>query len=444
MPDTIKNIISREILDSRGNPTVEVDVTLKNGSMGRAAVPSGASTGSKEALELRDNCNTRYLGKGVQNAITNIQEKIAPKLVGKTMDSLPKLDKYMCKLDGTKKKSNLGANAILGVSMALARAAAISKKQPLYTFLNNLYYDQYQKKSNHPSKQGTTLPTPMMNILNGGEHADNSLSIQEFMIVPQISDSFKESLRCGVEVFHHLKKCLHKNNLSTNIGDEGGFAPNIQSNEEAFELIIQAISYAGYRPGQDVFLAIDAAATEFQTSTDTYEMSGAPTPKMNSQELIHYYSKLCSQYPLISIEDGLGENDWEGWKQLTQKQGKNTTLIGDDIFVTNVEILKKGIKEKIGNAILIKLNQIGTVSETLETIAFAQTHGYNTIISHRSGETEDTFLADLAVATDAGLIKTGSASRSDRMAKYNQLLRIEESLGKNAHFLGLQAFGNKL
>ena len=438
----VQTVLAREILDSRGNPTLEAEVTLSDGSFGRASVPSGASTGSREALELRDGVKTRYLGKGVTKAVDNVNKIIAPAIKGKEANL--DLDKIMIELDGTEMKSKLGANAILGVSMAICRAAAASQKKPLYAYLQEIYYSQYYKGSDRIGGRGKTLPTPMMNIINGGEHADNNLSIQEFMILPSVGRTFKESLRAGVEVFHNLKAVLHENKLSTNVGDEGGFAPSINSNEEAIEMIQEAIARAGYRPGQDVFIALDCAASEFRTEDGHYEMSGAPKPKMTKEELVAYYETLSMKYPIVSIEDGLDESDWAGWKQLTNELGKKIMLVGDDLFVTNEKILRRGIEEKTANAILIKINQIGSISETLTTMALARQNHYNCVVSHRSGETEDTFLADLAVATDAGLVKTGSASRGERIAKYNQLLRIEEALGEQAIFHGRQSLGMKL
>ncbi len=437
----ITAVHAREILDSRGNPTLEAEVTLDDGSSGRASVPSGASTGTREALELRDGDKGRYLGKGVLKAVGHVNNQIAPALKGKTAD-IEACDQVMLNLDGTEDKSKLGANAILGVSMAVTRAAAASRKLPLWKFLEELYYGNYVKGTSPVPYRGITIPTPMMNILNGGEHADNNLSIQEFMIVPN-GRTFKEGLRTGVEVFHNLKKVLHENKMQTNVGDEGGFAPMVESNEQAFEMIQEAIARAGYRPGQDVYLALDCAASEFRGEDGVYEMSGAPKPRMTSQELVNYYAELCMKFPIVSIEDGLSENDWDGWKAVTQELGKKIMLVGDDLFVTNEKILKRGIEQKVGNAILIKINQIGSISETLTTMATARRAHYNTVVSHRSGETEDAFLADLAVATDAGLVKTGSASRGERMAKYNQLLRIEETLGEEARFNGLQSLGLK-
>lgn len=437
----IAKVWGREILDSRGNPTLEAEVFLENGQMARASVPSGASTGSREALELRDGDKSRYLGKGVLKAVSHVNEKIAPALKGKSVEDIKALDAIMLGLDNTEMKKNLGANAILGVSMAACRASALSLNLPLHQFLQKTYYEQFVGEK--AAYQGVTLPTPMMNILNGGKHADNNLSIQEFMIIPSVGRTFKESLRAGVEVFHHLKNVLHENKLSTNVGDEGGFAPMVNSNAEALEMIQEAIARAGYRPGQDIFLALDCAASEFQPSPGVYEMKGAPQAKMNAKELTAYYSSLCMKYPIVSIEDGLDESDWDGWKHLTSELGKKVMLVGDDLFVTNAKILKRGIEEKAGNAILIKINQIGSISETMETMAMARKNHFNTVVSHRSGETEDTFLADLAVATDSGLVKTGSASRGERMAKYNQLLRVEEALGDKARYHGLQSLGMK-
>ncbi|MGZ3711761.1 MAG: phosphopyruvate hydratase [Bdellovibrionota bacterium] len=438
----IKSVHAREILDSRGNPTLECDITLDDGSFGRASVPSGASTGSREALELRDGVKTRYLGKGVLKAVENVNKTLATAILGKEAD-FRAIDKIMIDLDGTDMKKKYGANALLGVSMALCRAKAVSEKITLHKFLENAYYDTFLGKKEATPYRGITLPTPMMNIINGGEHADNNLSIQEFMILPSVGRSYKESLRAGVEIFHNLKTVLHEKKLSTNVGDEGGFAPMLESNDQAFEVILDAIGRAGYRPGQDVYLALDCAASEFRLEDGTYDMSGSGQPPMTSAALVKYYAELCMKYPIVSIEDGLDESDWDGWKLLTKELGKKVMLVGDDLFVTNEKILQRGIDDKTANAILIKVNQIGTISETLRTIALARSAHYNTIISHRSGETEDTFLADLAVATDSGLVKTGSASRGERMAKYNQLLRIEEELGDKARFNGLQSLGMK-
>ncbi|MDD5115994.1 MAG: phosphopyruvate hydratase [Candidatus Omnitrophica bacterium] len=413
----IKKVLAREILDSRGNPTVEVDCVLTNGILGRAAVPSGASTGDKEALELRDGDKSRYLGKGVLKAVANVNTVINSALSGKTAD-FSKVDKLLIRMDGTEFKSSLGANAILGVSMAVAKAAALSKKQPLYKFLGG--------------PKAHILPVPLMNILNGGMHADNNLDIQEFMIMPKGAPSFSEGLRAADEVFHNLKSILKSKNLSTSVGDEGGFAPSLDSNEEALSLIIQAIEKAGYTPGKEISLALDCAASSFcKDGKYNFEGSGK-----SSDELIAIYEKWISRYPILSIEDGLSEHDWDGWGRLTQKLGAKVQLVGDDIFVTNPKIFKKGIAEKIGNAILIKVNQIGSLSETLEAIAIAKRNRYNAIISHRSGETEDTTIAHLAVATGVGQIKTGSLSRTDRICKYNELLRIEEELGKKAVYAG--------
>jgi enolase len=439
----IERVHAREIIDSRGNPTLEAEVTLTDGSFGRASVPSGASTGSREAVELRDGNKARYLGKGVTKAVENVTGVIAPAIKGKDAENFPAIDKIMCELDGTENKGKLGANAILGVSMAVCRAAAESQKLTLHKFLENAYYGKFLSASDPQPYRGITLPTPMMNILNGGKHADNNLSIQEFMILPSITRSFKESLRAGVEIFHHLKNVLHEKRLSTNVGDEGGFAPMVSSNFEALDMIVDAIARAGYRPGQDVFLALDCAASEFRTESGAYSMKGSGKETMTSEALVAYYADLCMKYPIVSIEDGLDEGDWGGWKVLTKELGKKVMLVGDDLFVTNAKILKRGIEEKAGNSILIKINQIGSITETLETIALARRSHYNTVVSHRSGETEDTFLSDLAVATDSGLVKTGSASRGERMAKYNQLLRIEESLGSQARFNGLQSLGMK-
>ena len=413
----IKKVLAREILDSRGNPTVEVDVILDNGILGRAAVPSGASTGDNEALELRDGDKGRYLGKGVLKAVENVNTTIAAKI--KDMDAdFEKVDAALIKLDGTEFKSNLGANAILGVSMAVAKAAAITKKQPLYRFLGG--------------EKANILPVPLMNILNGGMHADNNLDIQEFMIMPVGAPNFHECLRYAVEVFHNLKSLLKSKKLSTSVGDEGGFAPNLTSNQEALELIIQAIEKAGYKPGRDVYLALDCAASSFYKD-GKYNFENS---QKDSADLIKIYSQWLSKYPVLSIEDGLSEHDWPGWKAMTSELGSKLQLVGDDIFVTNPKIFKKGIAEKIGNAILIKVNQIGSLSETLEAIDIAKKNKYGAIISHRSGETEDTTIAHLAVATGVGQIKTGSLSRTDRICKYNELLRIEEELGNKAVYAG--------
>lgn len=437
----IEKVHAREVLDSRGNPTLEAEVALSDGSFGRASVPSGASTGSREALELRDGDKGRFLGKGVMKAVENVQ-KIASAIKGKEADFVA-LDRIMLEMDGTEMKTKLGANAILGVSMAVCRAAAASEKITLHRFLENAYYTRFLSGKDNVPYRGITLPTPMMNVINGGEHADNNLSIQEFMIIPSVGHSYKESLRAGVETFHHLKKVLHENKLSTNVGDEGGFAPSVNSNDEALQMLQEAIARAGYRPGHDIFFALDCAASEFRNENGLYEMSGSGRKEMDSAALVAYYGELCMKYPIVSIEDGLDESDWDGWKLLTKELGKKIMLVGDDLFVTNAKILKKGIEEKTANSILIKINQIGSITETLETIALARRSHYNTVVSHRSGETEDTFLSSLAVATDAGLVKTGSASRGERMAKYNELLRIEEELGGKAKFNGLQSLGMK-
>lgn len=405
---------AREVLDSRGNPTVEVDLILDNGILGRAIVPSGASTGEHEALELRDGDKKRYLGKGVLKAVDNVNKTLGPAVKGMDPAEQTKIDKTMIDLDGTENKRKLGANAILGVSMAAARAAANSLNKPLFKYLGG--------------DKANILPVPMMNILNGGMHADNNLDIQEFMIVPKGAPSFKEALRMGAEVFHNLKSILKAKKHSTSVGDEGGFAPNLDSNEEALAVIMEAINKAGYRPGQDVFIALDSAASSF-CKDRKYVIEGN---SVDSSRIIQLYQKWVEKYPIISIEDGLAEEDWDGWKQLTEALGKKIQLVGDDLFVTNTRRLKKGIALGIANSILIKVNQIGTITETLETIDMAQKANYTYIISHRSGETEDTTIADLAVATGSGQIKTGSLSRTDRTAKYNQLLRIEEILGNNA------------
>lgn len=413
----IKKVLAREILDSRGNPTVEVDCLLDNGVLGRAAVPSGASTGDNEALELRDNNPDRYLGKGVLKAVNNVNTVISSAVKGKQAD-FAKIDQLLIKLDGTEFKSNLGANAILGVSMAVAKAAALAKKQSLYRFLGG--------------ENAKTLPVPLMNILNGGMHADNNLDIQEFMIMPQGAISFPEALRMATEVFHKLKSLLKSKKLSTSVGDEGGFAPSLNSNEEALGLIIDAIKAAGYAPGIDVSLALDCAASSF-CKDGKYNFEGS---LKTSEDLIAIYEGWLKRYPILSIEDGLSEHDWAGWQEMTKRIGDKVQLVGDDIFVTNPKIFKKGIAQNIGNAILIKVNQIGSLSETLEAIAIAKKHKYRAIISHRSGETEDTTIAHLAVATGVGQIKTGSLSRTDRICKYNELLRIQEELGKRAVYAG--------
>lgn len=420
----IREIKGRQIIDSRGNPTIEAEVTLESGANGRAAVPSGASTGEKEAIELRDGDKKRWMGRGVSKAVSNISKVIAPELLGKEAFDQAGLDRAMIALDGTKTKSRLGANAILGVSLAVAKASANETGQPLYRYLGGA--------------NARVLPVPLMNIINGGAHADNRLDLQEFMIMPVGASRFSEALRMATEVFHSLKALLKKKGLSTAVGDEGGFAPDLQSNEEALGLISQAIEDAGYKVGQDIALALDCAASEFYDK-GRYVLEAEKNPERSSDEMISYYGKLLDRYPILSIEDGLSELDWKGWKILTEKLGKRVQLVGDDIFVTNVEIFSKGIKEGIGNSILIKLNQIGTLTETLDAIELAKRSGYTAIISHRSGETEDTTIADVAVATNSGLIKTGSLSRTDRVAKYNQLLRIEEELGTVALYRGRDA-----
>ena len=420
----ITDIIAREILDSRGNPTIEVEVHLDGGSIGRAAVPSGASTGEREAVELRDGDKKRYLGKGVLKAVKNITDKIAPELLGMDGRDQIGIDRKMIALDGTKFKRKLGANALLGVSLAVAKAAADASLLPLYRYIGGT--------------NGARLPVPMMNIINGGAHADNNLDIQEFMIMPVGAPSFSESLRTGVEIFHHLKSILKKKGLITSVGDEGGFAPNLTSNREAIEVILESIKAAGYAPGQDVFIALDSAASEFHKN-GKYLVEGK---KLSAKEMIDYYETLIDAYPIVSIEDGLAEGDWAGWKKLTERLGKRVQLVGDDLFVTNTAILSEGIEKGVANSILIKVNQIGTLTETLEAIEMAKTAGYTTVISHRSGETEDTTIADIAVAVNAGQIKTGSASRTDRIAKYNHLLRIEEELEDAASFPGAAAFYN--
>ena len=418
----IVEIFGREILDSRGNPTVEVDCLLDSGALGRAAVPSGASTGSREALELRDGDKKRFLGKGVSTAVANINSAIAGAVEGMDAREQAMIDLVMQQLDGTENKSKLGANAILGVSMAVARAAAEASSLPLFLYLGG------------PGAR--TLPVPMLNVINGGAHADNNLDVQEFMIVPAGFPTFSEALRAGVETFHHLKKTLHDRKLTTAVGDEGGFAPDLKSNAEALDLIVSAIEKAGYKLGEQMYLALDVAASEF-FENKSYEFEGQ---KRSSDEMVDYYAKLKAKYPIVSIEDGLGEGDWDGWEILTKTLGSKVQIVGDDLFVTNTRILAKGIERGIANAILVKVNQIGSLTETFEAIEMAKRAGYRSIISHRSGETEDSTIADLAVATNAGQIKTGSASRSDRVAKYNQLLRIEEELGDAAIFAGKAIF----
>jgi enolase len=426
MPAIIADIVAREILDSRGNPTVEADVILSSGVVGRAAVPSGASTGEHEAIELRDNDKERYLGKGVQMAVQNITETIAPALAGADATDQMSIDASLIELDGTPNKANLGANAILAVSMATARAAAQELGLPLWRYLGG------------PLTR--VMPVPMMNILNGGAHATNTVDLQEYMIIPVGAESFAEGLRMGTEVFHALKKVLVKRKLSTGVGDEGGFAPDLKSDEEAITVVLEAIEAAGYQPGQQIALALDCAASElFKDGKYTFKKSGAGT--RDAGGMVELYTSWIDKYPIVSIEDGLAEDDWDGWKQLTEAIGERCQLVGDDLFVTNTERLARGIEEGIANSILIKVNQIGTLTETLEAIEMARSAGYLSVISHRSGETEDTFIADLAVGTGAGQIKTGSASRTDRVAKYNQLLRIEQQLGGAAEYPGGAIYG---
>ncbi|HIP36983.1 MAG TPA: phosphopyruvate hydratase [Crocinitomix sp.] len=418
----IANIVARQILDSRGNPTLEVDVYTRNGIMGRAAVPSGASTGIHEAVELRDNDRNIYLGKGVLNAINNVNTVLNEALNGQYIMDQSALDNYMMSIDGTLNKSKLGANAILGVSLAIAKAAADTCGQPLYRYIGGV--------------GANTLPVPMMNILNGGSHADNKIDIQEFMVMPFGAETFSDGLRMGTEIFHHLKAVLKTEGHNTNVGDEGGFAPNLKSNEEAIEYVLKAIEKAGYKPGEDVYIALDAASSEFynkQSKKYVFESTG---DERTAAEMVDFWKEWRNKYPIISIEDGLDEDDWEGWKLLTDTIGHNTQLVGDDLFVTNTKRLAKGINSGIANSILIKVNQIGTLSETIDAVNLATQNSYTSVMSHRSGETEDTTIADLAVALNTGQIKTGSASRSDRIAKYNQLLRIEEELGQVAYYPG--------
>jgi enolase len=423
MNSIIADVHAREILDSRGNPTIEVDVILEDGSFGTAAVPSGASTGEHEACELRDEDASRYGGKGTQKAVENVNTEIAEALEDLEADDQFEIDELLIDLDGTANKSKLGANAILGVSMAVAKAAAASYGMPLYRYLGGMV--------------GNTLPVPMMNILNGGKHADNTVDIQEFMVMPVGADTFSDALRMGTEIFHALRSVLKKMQYNTSVGDEGGFAPSLKSNEEAFDVIMNAIVMAGYTPGEDIVLAIDVAASEMYKD-GAYHMYKSGGASKTPEEMVAWYTSMCEQYPLFSIEDGMGENDWAGWAQLTEAlSDKGVQLVGDDLFVTNPAFLQRGIDENIANAILIKVNQIGTLTETLHTIALAKEHQYGTIISHRSGETEDVTIADIAVATNAGQIKTGAPSRTDRVAKYNQLLRIEEELGSSARYAGM-------
>lgn len=418
----IRKIEAREILDSRGNPTIEVDVITENGVLGRAAVPSGASTGMHEAVELRDGDKARYSGKGVTKAVHNVNEVLNKELNGANIFEQNLIDRAMIGIDGTENKGMLGANAILGVSLAVAKAAASTSNQYLYRYVGGV--------------SANTLPIPMMNIVNGGSHADNNVDVQEFMIMPIGADSFSRGLRMGVEIFHQLKEVLKSKNLSTNVGDEGGFAPNLGSNEEAMQIIMQAIEKAGYKPGEDVYLALDVASSEFYDKKDKKYNLGSSGEKLTSGDMISMMAEWTKKYPIVSIEDGLDEDDWEGWAEMTKKLGKKIQLVGDDLFVTNTKRLQRGIDESIANSILIKVNQIGTLTETISAVNLAKVNSYTTVISHRSGETEDTTIADLAVALNTGQIKTGSASRSDRIAKYNQLLRIEEQLGKMAYYPG--------
>jgi len=423
----IVDVYAREILDSRGNPTVEAEVVLEDGTIGRAAAPSGASTGAFEAVELRDNDKKRYLGRGVLKAVDNVNNEIAPKLIGMNAFDQAEIDRVMIELDGTPNKSRLGANAILAVSLANAKAAAEAAGLGLYQYLGGV--------------KAKVLPVPMMNILNGGKHADNNVDIQEFMIMPVGASSFSDALRMCAETFHSLKSLLNKMGLSTGVGDEGGFAPNLKSNEEAIKIIVEAIEKAGYTPGRDISIAIDAAATELYKDDGKYHLEGEGKV-YTAEEMVQFYESLVEKYPVISLEDGLSEEDWDGWKILTDRLGKKIQLVGDDLFVTNTERVKKGIELGVGNSVLIKLNQIGTLTETLNTIEMAERAGYTAVVSHRSGETEDTTIADLVVGVNAGQIKTGAPSRSERVAKYNQLLRIEEELGDIAVYLGKDAFYN--
>jgi enolase len=419
----IESIHARQIMDSRGNPTIEVDVVTESGAYGRAAVPSGASTGTREAVELRDGDKKKFVGKGVLKAVENVNSKIAAEVVGFSVFEQNLVDRIMIELDGTANKGKLGANAILGVSLAVARAGAMEAGLPLYRYIGGV--------------NANTLPVPMMNILNGGSHADNSIDFQEFMVMPVGASTFSEALRMGAEVFHTLKKVLHDKGMSTNVGDEGGFAPNLKSNEEAIEVVLKAIEKAGYKPGGDIFIALDPAASEFfDSKAKVYHLKKSSGKKLKPAEMAEYWTNWVKKYPIISLEDGMAEDDWAGWKLLTEKVGDKVQLVGDDIFVTNVDILQKGIDQGVGNSILIKVNQIGSLTETIDAVNLAKRNAYTTVISHRSGETEDSTIADLAVALNTGQIKTGSSSRSDRMAKYNQLLRIEEELGEVAYFPG--------
>tara|TARA_R110001599_G_scaffold12590_1_gene58796 strand:- start:20058 stop:21335 length:1278 start_codon:yes stop_codon:yes gene_type:complete len=421
----IQSIHARQILDSRGNPTVEVDVFTENGAFGRAAVPSGASTGVHEAVELRDDNKNVYMGKGVLKAVSNVNDVIAPELIGFDIFEQNQIDEIMISLDGTNNKSKLGANAILGVSLAVAKAAAMESGQPLYRYIGGV--------------NANTLPVPMMNILNGGSHADNAIDFQEFMVMPAGAASFSESLRMGTQIFHNLKSVLKAKGLSTNVGDEGGFAPNLRSNVEAVEIVLQAIEKAGFRPGEDVFIAMDAASSEFyDEEKGLYVFKKSTGDELTSSQMADYWKDWVSKYPIKSIEDGMQEDDWDGWKLMTEYVGDKIQIVGDDLFVTNVERLQKGIDEQIANALLVKVNQIGSLTETINAVDLCHRNKYKSVMSHRSGETEDSTIADLAVALNTGQIKTGSASRSDRMAKYNQLLRIEEQLGESAYFPGLK------
>jgi len=424
----IEFVVAREILDSRGNPTVEVEVMLEDGTVGRAAVPSGASTGMHEAVELRDGDAKRYSGKGVLKAVSNVNELIAPEVVGMAASDQLSIDRLLLELDGTANKSKLGANAILGVSLACAQAAARILGLPLYQYIGGVH--------------AHVLPVPMMNIVNGGAHADNNVDLQEFMVVPVGAETFRDGLRMGVEVFHALRDVLKGKSLNTSVGDEGGFAPNLGSNREALELIMLAVKQAGYKPGDDVCIALDPAASEFYKD-GSYVLAGESDDKRSATDMIGYYEELLGGFPILSIEDGLAEDDWDGWRAMTERLGGRVQLVGDDLFVTNTERLRRGIAEGVGNSILVKVNQIGSLTETLAAVETAKSAGYTSVISHRSGETEDATIADIAVATNAGQIKTGSASRSDRMAKYNQLLRIEEELGEGARYPGRAAFNPK-
>ncbi len=425
---TIIDVQGREILDSRGNPTVEVDVVLESGSMGRAAVPSGASTGEHEAIELRDKDEKRYLGKGVLNAVKNVNDIIADKIIGMDASDQVALDRMLVDLDGTPNKDKLGANAILGVSLAVAKAAADTLGMPLFKYIGGT--------------NAKVLPVPMMNIVNGGKHADNNVDLQEFMIVPAGAVNFAEALRMGAEIFHNLKSVLKKKNFNTAVGDEGGFAPDLKSNEQAIEVILEAVEKAKYKAGKDVFLALDPASSEYYDKNKKKYVLASESKELSSEKMVEFYTQWVAKYPIVSIEDGMAEDDWDGWKMITEKLGHKIQLVGDDLFVTNTKRLAEGIKKGVANSILIKVNQIGTLTETLDAIEMAHNAGYTTVISHRSGETEDSTIADLAVATNAGQIKTGSASRSDRIAKYNQLLRIEEALGSTADYCGKAAFKN--